>query len=98
VKSPAQGGRLTVRAVNQVMDKYPIAIEGVQRRVNPHDCRRTYARRLFEAHVDPVVIQQNLGHADLKTMLEYIGALDMEARRPGELYDQPDLSRFAALV
>ena len=89
---------MTVRAVNQVMDKYPIAIEGVQRRVNPHDCRRTYARRLFEAHVDPVVIQQNLGHADLKTTLEYIGALNMDQRRPPAIYSQPDLGRFDALL
>jgi integrase len=91
-------GRLTVRAINQIMDRYPIAIEGQQRVVNPHDCRRTYARRLYEAAVDPVVIQQNLGHSDLKTTLGYIGALNMDQRRPPAIYSQPDLAALVALI
>lgn len=91
-------GRLTLRAVNQVMDKYPITIDGARRVVNPHDCRRTYARRLYEAQFDPVRIQQNLGHSDLKTTLHYIGALDMKLRRPPAIYSQPDLSQFADLL
>lgn len=91
-------GRLTLRAVNQVMDRYPIVIDGKRRVVNPHDCRRTYARRLYEAQFDPVKIQQNLGHSDLKTTLHYIGALDMKLRRPPAIYSQPDLSQFADLL
>lgn len=91
--------RLTLRAVNQIMDRYPITIDGVQRVVNPHDCRRTYARRFYETTpLKLAELQQNLGHADMKTTLGYIGALDMEARRPGELYSQPDLSRLDGLL
>lgn len=91
-------GRLTLRAINQIMDRYPIAVSGQRRVVNPHDCRRTYARRLWEAGIDPVVIQQNLGHADLKTTLHYIGELNMDQRRPPAIYSQPDLSLFDRLV
>ena len=79
-------GRLHVRAVNQVMDRYPIVVDGVQRTVNPHDLRRTYARRLYEAGVDILAIQQNLGHADHKTTELYIGRLDVGARKPPALY------------
>lgn len=90
--------RLTLRAVNQIMDRYPIVIDGQSRVVNPHDCRRTYARRLYEAGVDPVVIQQNLGHADLKTTMGYIGTLGMDQRRPPAIYSQPDLSLLDTLL
>ncbi|MCB9451230.1 MAG: tyrosine-type recombinase/integrase [Anaerolineaceae bacterium] len=79
-------GRLHVRAINQVMDRYPIVVDGIQRTVNPHDLRRTYARRLYEAGVDLLAIQQNLGHADHKTTELYIGRLDVGARKPPALY------------
>jgi len=79
-------GRLTVRAVQDVLGGYPIVIDGEPVTVRPHDCRRTYARRLYEAGVDVVAIQQNLGHSDLKTTLGYIGALDVERRRPPAIY------------
>ena len=46
----------------------------------------SYARRLYEAGFDLVAIQQNLGHADVKTTLGYIGELDAEKRRPPAIY------------
>ena len=91
-------GRLTVRAINQTLDKYPIMMDGQLKTVQPHDLRRTYARRLFEAGIAPVVIQQNLGHSDLKTTLGYIGDLEIEQRRPPAIYDPLDLKAYAALV
>ena len=79
-------GRLTVRAINHIMDRYPIMIDGQQRVIHPHDCRRTYARRLYEAGTDILAIQQNLGHADHKTTQGYIGTLDAGARKPPAIY------------
>ena len=90
--------RLTVRAVNQTLDKYPVMVDGSLKIVHPHDLRRTYARRLFEENVAPVVIQQNLGHANLKTTLGYIGDLSIEQRKPPSVYDQPDILALAKLV
>jgi len=55
--------------------------------VTPHDLRRTYARRLYEGGLDVVAIQQNLGHADLKTTLGYIGTLDADRRRAPAVYN-----------
>jgi hypothetical protein len=43
-------------------------------------------RRLYEAGLDRVAIQQNLGHADVKMTLGYIGELDAEVRRPPAIY------------
>jgi site-specific recombinase XerD len=79
-------GRLSVRAVEDILAKYPVAVDGELKAVRPHDCRRTYARRLYEAGVDLVAIKQNLGHADLKTTLGYVGTLDADKRRAPGVY------------
>lgn len=78
--------RLTPRAVQMILGRYPVMVDGHQGTVTPHDLRRTYARRLYEAGVDVVAIQQNLGHADLRTTLGYIGTLDADQRRAPAVY------------
>jgi integrase len=79
-------GRLSVRAVAYIVGAYPVRIGGEMVSVKPHDLRRTYARRLYDAGFDLVAIQQNLGHADVKTTLGYIGELDAGKRRPPAIY------------
>ena len=91
-----RASRLTVRAVQDILDAYPVIVDGRLTRLNPHDLRRTYARRLYEAHVDLLAIQQNLGHSDSKTTLGYIGQLDAESRRPPAVYHF-DLSKLPRL-
>jgi integrase len=81
--------RLTERAVHYIVQEYPITIDGEPRVVQPHDLRRTYARRLYEAGLDINRIRQNLGHTDLQTTLAYIGDLDAPQRRPPAIYQPP---------
>ena len=50
-------GHLSVRAVEFILQEYPITKNGDVVHVKPHDCRRTYARRLYEAGTDLVAIQ-----------------------------------------
>lgn len=85
--------RLTPRAINQILDRYPIIINGELRIVNPHDLRRTYARRLYEAGMDILAIRDNLGHADSRTTLKYIGVMDVEARKPPAIFAPPHLQK-----
>jgi integrase len=87
-------GRLSVRAIQYILAGYPVMVDGELATVRPHDLRRTYARRLYEAGVDLVAIQQNLGHADVKTTLGYIGTLDAGRRRAPAIYSF-DLARLA---
>ncbi|MEA3340880.1 MAG: tyrosine-type recombinase/integrase, partial [Chloroflexota bacterium] len=47
-------GPLSVRAVQYLLKRYPIAVNGGLVTVKPHDLRRTYARRLYEAGMAPV--------------------------------------------
>ena len=81
--------RLAVRTVNKILDHYPILIGDEMRVVNPHDLRRTYARQLYESGVDLLAIRDNLGHSDSRTTLKYIGAMDVEKRKPPSLYTPP---------
>ncbi|MEO8391751.1 MAG: tyrosine-type recombinase/integrase [Chloroflexota bacterium] len=93
-----RAGRLTMRAVQDILDRYPISIDGALRACNPHDLRRTYARRLHDAGVPLLAIQQNLGHQDSRTTEGYIGVLDAGQRRPPALYKPPHLKRLESLT
>lgn len=78
--------RLNVKTVERIVSKYPVTVNGSKRSATPHDLRRTYARRLYDAGLDLVSIQQNLGHSDVKTTLAYIGTLDASKRRAKDIY------------
>ena len=73
--------RLSVRAVGDILSAHPVTIEGKLRIAKPHDLRRTYAAIQYAAGVDLEAIRQNLGHALMKTTLQYIGPLDAQKRR-----------------
>ena len=81
--------RITTRAINQILNRYPIMIDGDLREVKPHDLRRTYARNAYEAGMDMERIRQNLGHAGLQTTQTYIGTLTAEQRRPPQMFAPP---------
>jgi len=89
--------RLTVRAVNQVLDRYPVPIDGFRRSINPHDLRRTYARMLYEAGVEVLAIRDNLGHTDSRTTFRYIGTMSVEARKPPLIFSF-DMSTLQTLT
>ncbi|MEO8397043.1 MAG: tyrosine-type recombinase/integrase [Chloroflexota bacterium] len=81
-EKPVRPARLSVRAVQEILKRYPVYGDNETLHVAPHDLRRTYARFLHDAGVLVVAIQQNLGHATLETTLRYIGDLKIEQRKP----------------
>lgn len=82
--------RISTRGVNDIFAKrFFVHIEGVPMSVQPHDLRRTYARRAWEMGMDILRIQENLGHASLETTRGYIGNLDVEERRPPRMFEPP---------
>ena len=81
-EKPVRAARLSVRAVQDILKRYPVYEDGQTITVAPHDLRRTYARLLHDAGVLPVAIQQNLGHANLETTLRYVGDLKIDQRKP----------------
>jgi len=82
-------GRMATDTARLVLQKYPIEIEGELVTLTPHDLRRSYARLQYEAGMDLVALQHNLGHASHDTTIGYIGDLTAERRaarltfRPG---------------
>ena len=83
-----RGNSLTTRAIGDMMQRYPIYINGKLRAVKAHDLRRTYAYNLYLSGMDVIRIQQNMGHANLKTTQDYIGSLDAEEREPDAIYTE----------
>lgn len=81
-----RSSKITTRGINLIFTGYPIDIDGQVRHVNPHDLRRTYARQLYDAGVDIVAIQQNLGHAYIRETLDYIGELHASQRVPPSVF------------
>jgi site-specific recombinase XerD len=73
---------ITTRGIEKILEGYQVPINGELVTLAPHDLRRSYARLLYTNGVDLISIQQNLGHADSKTTLGYIGVMDASARRP----------------
>ena len=84
--------------VNDIMNAYPISIEGALCLVKPHDLRRTYARNAYDFGMDLERIRQNLGHTSLQTTQTYIGELDGRDRHPPNMFSPPHDQRSLALL
>jgi len=80
MKTPSDNP-MTTRAIQKILKKYPVSIKGELKEVKPHDLRRTYARLFYDFGGDLVALHQNLGHANIKTTLGYIGDMDINRRR-----------------
>jgi site-specific recombinase XerD len=81
--------RISERAVHQIMQRYPIPVDGVLTAIQPHDLRRTYARNAYLHGMDLERIRQNLGHSSVKTTQVYVGTLNAEQRRPPDMFRLP---------
>ncbi|MCP4708793.1 MAG: tyrosine-type recombinase/integrase, partial [Planctomycetes bacterium] len=69
---------------NDIVDKYPVIINGEPVRVKPHDLRRTYAKLMHDIGTNVLAIADNMGHTNNAITHQYIGQQDMEQRRPSK--------------
>lgn len=75
--------RISKRAINDIVGRYPANFNGKVVTMKPHDCRRSYARILrYEFEMPIEGIAKNLGHNDTKTTQGYIGDIDISHRIP----------------
>lgn len=78
--------QITTRGIELILKRYPISINGKMCNVAAHDLRRTYAKLNYLAGMDPLSLQQNLGHKRSETTTGYIGTLDASKRRPAAVF------------
>jgi integrase/recombinase XerC len=64
------GGRLTVRSVARMLEKY-LKQEGLDKRTTPHTLRHSFATHLLNEGADIRSVQELLGHASLSTTQIY---------------------------
>ncbi len=57
------------------------------RHVHPHQLRATFATRLDQTGTNVTVIQELMGHADIKTTSHYVGVAGKEMRHAVEIMD-----------
>jgi tyrosine recombinase XerC len=65
-----QGGRITTRSVERIVDKY-IRQTALKRKISPHSLRHSFASHLLSRGADLRVIQELLGHESLATTQKY---------------------------
>lgn len=58
-----------------------VTISPIHKIISTHTARRTYARAWYDRGGDPILLQDKLGHYDLKTTLKYIGIQKQESTR-----------------
>jgi integrase/recombinase XerC len=66
-----QGGRITTRSVERMVDKY-IHQTAMRRKISPHSLRHSFASHLLSRGADLRVIQELLGHESLGTTQKYL--------------------------
>lgn len=88
-------GKLTSRAIQNILKDYPIVIDDKLATLKPHDLRRTYAKLYYETKKDIVRLSQNLGHSSIETTRGYVGNGDMKKRAPEQFvsFDLGKLTR-----
>lgn len=70
-------GRLTARAIADVVAKYVGIARITAKHVSPHTCRHTYAIRALRAGSNIVAVSKLLGHASITTTQRYLDHLEL---------------------
>ena len=74
-------GRLSTRAVGDVVKRVATVARVTAKRITPHSCRHTYAIRALRAGGNIVAVSKLLGHASITTTQRYLDHLKLDELR-----------------
>lgn len=75
-----QGGRITVRAVQMLVEKYSSIVSPLKK-ITPHKLRSTFGTTLYRETQDIYMVADILGHKDINTTKKHYAAISDEIRR-----------------
>ena len=75
-----KGGRITVRAVEQLVNKYASIVSPLKH-ITPHKLRSTFGTALYRETNDIYVVADILGHKDVNTTKKHYAAISDEIRK-----------------
>ena len=76
----SQGKRITVRAVENMVQKYAKIVSPLKK-ISPHKLRSTYGTQLYKATGDIYIVADVLGHKDVNTTRKHYAAISEDNRR-----------------
>lgn len=76
-----QGKRLSVRAIQQMIDKYTIATFPDKKHLSPHKMRSSFAMGFYKETKDILALQRKLGHKSLVATNIYAKATDEQMEK-----------------
>lgn len=79
-------GRLSSQAVRDVVVEYSSGLHLKQKRIAPHDLRRTFGKLAHKGGVDLEQLRLNMGHESLDTLLLYLGSELEFTNPPGDSF------------
>lgn len=92
-------GRISLRTLDRILEKFTIEIDGKLRGIQGHDLRASYARIMYDNGMQVEGIAYNMGHThangtpNTKQTWRYIGVVGVEYRVPQKGIPMPDFMK-----
>jgi site-specific recombinase XerD len=91
-KTGSIGESLSTVGIHDIVSEYGASIDLPA--LDPHDCRRSFGRLIYDHTLDILLVRDLLGHADVKTTQEYIGLRVRLDSAPSDYILRPEPFKF----
>ena len=78
---PERTGRITQRAVENLVKKYASLAAPLKKKISPHKLRSTFSTSLYRETGDIYLVADVLGHADVNTTKRHYASMSDQRKR-----------------